>query len=119
MPRRRKSLIGMAFDAARASQDAAVTVAARLPIIAKASQRSAAPPSAEMQLMVSEKAEAAMQGAFAASMAMGQLWTRAMFGGLRTPMDVAHGLAGVADAAMKPARITVRANARRLSRKRA
>ena len=108
----------MSFDAARASQDAAVTIAARLPMIAKASRKPAAPPPAEMQRMVSEKAEAAMQGAFAASMAMGKLWTRAMFGGLRTPMDVAQGLASVADAAMKPARQRVRANAKRLSGKR-
>ena len=107
----------MAFEAAQAAQDAAVTIGARLPMIATASRSPASPPSAEMRRMVSEKTEAAMQGAVAAGVALGQLWTRAMFGGLRTPMDVAHGLAHVADMAMQPARKRVRANAKRLSGK--
>ena len=117
MYRRRKSFISMAFDAARASHDAAITINARLPMIALASRNPGTPPSVEMQRMVREKLEATAQGALAANIEMGRMWMRGMFGGLRTPGDVAQALANVADAAMKPARISVRANAKRLSRK--
>lgn len=116
MARRRKTLFSMAYDASRAARDAAVTINARLPLMAQA----AGDPgntSAEMQDMVSEKLSAAMQGALAGGLALGQFWNRALLGGIRTPMDAAQGLANIADAAMKPARIRVRANARRLSRK--
>ena len=117
MSRRRKSLINMAFDAARASHVAAITINARLPMIALASRNPGTPPTVEMQRMVSEKLDATAQGALAANIEMGRMWMRGMFGGLRTPGDVAQALAHVADAAMKPARISVRANAKRLSRK--
>jgi hypothetical protein len=117
MSKRKKSLARMSVDAMQAAQDAAVTINARMPHLAHAVRRPAAP-SAEVKRMVSEKAEAAVQGAIAASCAMGQLWTRAMFGGLRTPMDAMHGFAHVADAALHPARKRVRANAKRLSRRR-
>ena len=117
MPRRKKSFARMSLDSMRASHDAAVTIAARLPMIAKASRSPGAPPSPEMQAMVSEKVAAGVQGAAAASFAWGQFWTRAMLGGIRTPIDAAHGLANVAAAAMAPAHKKVRANARRLSRK--
>lgn len=117
MAKSRKSLARMSFDAMQAAQDAAVTISARLPDLAAAARSPAAPPSAEVLRMVSEKTEAAMQGAVAASLAMGQLWTRALFGGVRTPLDAMHGLAGVADAAMRPARVRVRANAKRLTRR--
>lgn len=115
MTRRRKSLMHMSLDAMRAAQDAAVTISARLPDLAKASRDPSAPPSAEMQRMVSEKVNAAMQGGVAAGFAMGDFWTKALFGRLKTPMDMAHGLATVADAAMRPARKKVRENAKRLT----
>lgn len=116
MARRGKTLLSMAFDAGRAAQDAAVTINARLPVMARAAGNPGKP-SAEMQDMVSEKVSAAMQGALAGSLALGQFWTRALLGAIRTPMDAAQGIANVADAALKPARIRVRANARRLSRR--
>ena len=115
MARRSKSLIGMSFDMLRASHDAAVTISARLPAVAKAA-RNPGVPSRDMQEMVSEKIEAGMQGSMAAGMAFGHLWTRAMLGGIRTPMDAAKGMFNVADAAMTPALKRVRANAKRLSR---
>ena len=115
MARRNKSFIGMSFDMLRASQDAAVTIAARMPAVAQAA-RNPGVPSRDMQEMVSEKIEAGAQGAMAAGLAFGNLWTRAMFGGIRTPMDAANGFMHVADAAMTPARKRVRANAKRLSR---
>ena len=69
----------------------------------------------EAQLMVQEKVDAAIEGAFAAQAAWGAFMLKAAFGGVRTPNDVSMGLAGIAQAAAKPARRTVRANARRLT----
>jgi hypothetical protein len=69
----------------------------------------------EAQLMVQEKVDAAIEGAFAAQAAWGAFMMKAAFGGVRTPNDVSMGLAGIAQAAAKPARRTVRANARRLT----
>ncbi len=69
----------------------------------------------EAQLMVQEKVDAAIEGAFAAQAAWGAFVMKAAFGGVRTPNDVSMGLAGIAQAAAKPARRTVRANARRLT----
>ena len=73
----------------------------------------------EAQLMVQEKVDAAIEGAFAAQAAWGAFMMKAAFGGVRTPNDVSMGLAGIAQAAAKPARRTVRANARRLTGARA
>ena len=115
MARRGKSLVDMSFDVLRAAQDTAVTIAARLPAVAKAA-RNPGVLSRDMQEMVSEKIEAGMQGSMAAGKAFGHLWTRAMLGGIRTPMDAAKGMFNVADAAMTPALKRVRANAKRLSR---
>ena len=66
--------------------------------------------------MVSEKVEAAVQGAFAAQAAWGAFMIKAAFGGVRSANDVSVGLAGIAEAAARPARNKVRANARRLTR---
>jgi len=69
----------------------------------------------EAQLMVQEKVDAAIEGALAAQAAWGAFVLKAAFGGVRTPNDVSLGLAGIAQAAAKPARRKVRANARRLT----
>jgi hypothetical protein len=69
----------------------------------------------EARLMVQEKVDAAVEGAFAAQAAWGAFLIRAAFGGVRTPQDVSAGLASVAQAAAGPARRKVRANARRLT----
>ncbi len=61
--------------------------------------------------MVQEKVDAAVEGAFAAQAAWGAFLIKAAFGGVRTPNDVSMGLAGIAEAAAKPARRKVRANA--------
>ena len=117
MTRRRKSLTRMSLDAMQAAQDAAVTISARLPDLAQASSNVTSAPSAEVQRMVSEKLEASVQGGLAASVAFGAFWLQAMTGGVRTPMELTQGLAQVADAAMRPARNKVRANAIRLCRR--
>jgi len=46
------------------------------------------------------------------------MW-KAAFGGVKSPLDLSLGVAGVLDAAAKPARRAVRANARRLAGARA
>ncbi len=66
--------------------------------------------------MVEEKITAAYEGAVSASLAWGAfLFASAMRGGA-TPSQFSHALFDVAEAASAPARRTVRANARRLSR---
>ena len=70
----------------------------------------------EAQRMVAEKVDAAVEGAVAAQAAWGAFMIKAAFGGVRTAMDVSIGLADIAEAAAKPARRKVRANAQRLTR---
>jgi hypothetical protein len=69
----------------------------------------------EAELMVQEKVDAAIEGVLAAQAAWGAFLLKAAFGGVRTPGDLSWGLAGIAQAAAKPARRKVRANARRLT----
>ena len=69
----------------------------------------------EARLMVQEKVDAAVLGALAAQAAWGAFFFKAAFGGVRSANDVSMGLAGIAEAAAKPARRKVRANARRLA----
>ncbi len=115
MPR---SLAGTSLKMAKANMqsgvDAAVTIAAR-------TQSMFAPggepieKAREAQLMVAEKFDAAVEGAMAAQAAWGAFMIRAAFGGVRTPDDLSIGLAHIAEAAARPARKKVRANARRLT----
>ena len=114
-----RSLAGASMAMAKANMqsgiDAAVTIAAR-------TQNMLSPDgqpidkALEAQLMVAEKVEAAVQGAFAAQAAWGAFMIKAAFGGVRSANDVSFGLAGIAEAAARPARKKVRANARRLTR---
>ena len=94
------------------SVDAAVTIAARTHgMIGKEPMENAR----EAHLMVAEKVDAAVEGAMAAQAAWGAFMIKAAFGGVRSPSDFSIGLAGIAEAAAKPARRKVRANARRLT----
>jgi hypothetical protein len=103
---------------AQAGVDAALTIAAR-------TQGLLAPgyggpeKAREARLMVQEKVDAAIEGAFAAQAAWGAFFIKAAFGGVRTPNDVSAGLTAIAEAAAGPARRKVRANARRLTGARA
>ncbi len=94
--------------------DAALTIAARTQDWLSFAGRPAEK-AREAQLMVQEKFDAAIEGALAAQAAWGAFVLKAAFGGVRTPNDVSFGLAGIAQAAAKPARRKVRANARRLT----
>lgn len=95
--------------AALSSFDAFVTITHRLPILASGRGH------AEAVRMVSEKMEAAVLGSFDATLAAGELVSRAATGKLRAT-DVPEGLFKVSKAALAPAYSRVRANARRLSR---
>jgi hypothetical protein len=107
---RRASLL--AQHSAQSSYHAATTIAARTPGLMIGGEDNAR----EATLMVQEKVAAAYEGAVGASLAWGTfLFASALRGGA-TPTQFSHALFDVAEAATKPARITVRANARRLSR---
>jgi hypothetical protein len=102
-----------AQHSAQSGLHAAVTIAARTPGLMQPSPANAR----EASRMVEEKVAAAYAGAFGASLAWGSfLFASAMRGGA-TPAQLSHALFDVAEAASKPARKTVRANARRLSAK--
>jgi hypothetical protein len=99
---------------AQAGVDAALTIAARTQDLFSFS--AGAPEKArEARLMVQEKVDAAVEGAFAAQAAWGAFFVKAAFGGVRSPHDVSVGLTAIAEAAAGPARRKVRANARRLT----
>jgi hypothetical protein len=99
---------------AQTSADVMLTIAARTQqFLAPGGRQSAK--AREARLMVAEKVDAAIEGAFAAQAAWGACFIQAAFGGVRTPADVSAGLTSVVQAAAAPARRTVRANARRLT----
>lgn len=109
----KRSLV-MAKANVRSGVDAAVTIAARaqglMSLVDGPTEKAR-----EARLMVQEKVDAAIEGAFAAQAAWGAFVIKAAFGGVRTPQDISAGFAAVAEAAAAPARRTVRANARRLT----
>jgi hypothetical protein len=109
--------VAMSFAAMEASMAAAITIAARTPILLGVSRRDDAT-MREAHRMVVEKMEAAFEGAVAAQFTLFMLWGRMAFGGVRGPHALAHGLADVAHAATRPAHRRVRANAKRLVRQR-
>ena len=109
----RRSL-AMAKANVQTGVDAALTIAARTQGLMSPTGR-ATEKAREAQLMVQEKVDAAVEGAIAVQAAWGAFLVKAAFGGVRTPNDVSAAMAGIAEAAAKPARRKVRANARRLA----
>lgn len=99
---------------AQAGADAALIIAARTRTLL-APGGGSRHKAREGRLMVQEKVDAAVEGAFAAQKAWGAFFINAAFGGIRTPSDVSAGLTAIAEAAVAPARRKVRANARRLT----
>jgi hypothetical protein len=106
--------MNFASKTAQAGMDAAVTIAARTSNMAVPSF-DLGEKARETQMMVQEKIVAVAEGAFAAQMAWGSFLFRAALGGVTTPNHFSHAMVDVAEAAMSPARIAVRANARRLA----
>jgi hypothetical protein len=109
-----KRSLAIAKANVQASADAALTIAARTNNLLTPGGRQS-DKAREARLMVQEKVEAAVEGAFAAQAAWEAFFIKAAFGGVRTPGDVSAGLASIAKAAAAPARRKVRANARRLT----
>ena len=98
-----KRSLAIAKANAQASADAALTIAARTQkLLAPGGRQSAK--AREARLMVQEKVDAAIEGAFAAQAAWGAFVIKAAFGGVRTPDDISAGFAAIAEAAAAPAR---------------
>jgi hypothetical protein len=115
MSRLNKRTLHMAAAAMQAGADAAVTIAARTPGLFMHGFNPTAESARETHRMVQEKIDAAVEGAAAAQSAWTSLMVKACFGGIRDAGALSLGMAGVAEAAMRPARRKVRANARRLT----
>jgi hypothetical protein len=109
-----KQSLAIAKANVQSGVDSALTIAARtgklMSPLGKPAEKAR-----EAHVMVAEKLDATVEGALAGGAAWGAFLVKAAFGGVRTPADLSIGLAGVAEAAFKPARRKVRANARRLT----
>ena len=107
-------LYRMCWEAWEMQAAAWTTVAMRLPHLADMAAHPGAPPSRETRKMVSEKLAAAAEGARQASIASvklaGDMMTRPM-----GATSLAVGVLKVAEAAARPAKQRVKANARRLT----
>ena len=115
MSRLSKRTLFMAASAMQAGMDAAVTIAARTPGLLSQGLNPTAESARETRRMVQEKIDAVYEGAAAAQFAWASLILKASFGGIRTADDLSLGLADVAEAAIRPARRKVHANAKRLT----
>ena len=117
---RRKSTNSFALAASlgHAELHTGLTLWHRLPIVAAAyaakTKRTDVP---ELNRMVAEKTAAMVQGAFAAQMEIVKLTGAAMTGSLKVD-DIPHTPAAVVAAGLRSAFRTVKANSRRLSRRR-
>jgi hypothetical protein len=105
----------MAASAMQAGLDATVTIAARTPALLSQGFNPTADGARETQRMIMEKFDAVYEGAAAAQFAWASFMMKAAFGGVRSASDFSLGLAEVAEAAVRPARRKVRANAKRLT----
>lgn len=112
-----RSMMRAGADAGEAAANSAVTIAARLPILAGHMVSPTAESLAEWNRACAEKAAAAWEGLFAASAAWQRMMLRAAFSP-PTALGLANDLVGVGQKAGHAARKRVRANARRLSRRR-
>jgi hypothetical protein len=103
------------FSAWEDSWAAATTIAARAPMLLSAATGTASPQALrEVRRMYSEKYLAAVEGAMAAGQQWLKLWMRT---GMAPWGEVGRGGQRIVQAAMKPARRTAKANARRLKRR--
>lgn len=115
MSRLSKRTLHMAASTMQAGVDAAVTIAARAPGLVMHGFNPTLESARENHRMIQEKFDAVYEGAAAAQFAWASLIVKACFGGIRSASDLSLGMTGVAEAAMRPARRKVRANARRLT----
>jgi hypothetical protein len=115
MSRLNKRAILMAAATMQAGLDSAVTIAARTPGLVSQGFNPTAENARETRRMIQEKIDAAWEGAAAAQFAWASFLLKASFGGIRDANDLSLALAGIAEAAVRPARRKVRANAKRLT----
>ena len=115
MSRLSKRTALMAASTMQAGLDTAVTIAARTPALLSQGFNPTAESARETQRMIQEKIDAVYEGAAAAQVAWASFLMKASFGGMLSASDFSLGLAEVAEAAIKPARRKVRANAKRLT----
>jgi hypothetical protein len=115
MSRLSKRTMLIAASAMQVGMDAAVTIAARTPALMSQGFNPTAESARETRRMVQEKIDATCEGAVAAQLAWASFFLKASFGGIRNASDLSLGLADVAEAAIRPARRKVRANAKRLT----
>jgi hypothetical protein len=113
-PRQARRSFAIARANAQAGIDAALTIAARTQSLLTP-DGGKSDKAREAQLMVREKVDATVEGAFAAQAAWSAFFIKTAFGGVRTPQDISAGLTNIAHAAAAPAWRKVRANARRLT----
>ena len=102
------------FELLESALAAGTTIALRTSGMTSSVAAGKAPDPRETSRMVAEKAEAFSAGMFAATLACNRLWWQAASTGSVAPADA---WLKVARAASKPGRVTVRRNARRLSRR--
>lgn len=103
-----------ALDMGEAATNSAVTIAARLPIMAAHLLNPTAGGLAEWQGAASEKVAAVWEGAMAASLQCQEFFWRSFLAPV-TPIGFAQEALVVARAAVNPAQLRVQANARRLT----
>lgn len=109
MARRRKAKVNLPVEAGLAGFHAGITLWHRLPMLAFARGNGG-----ELNRMIAEKAAAFTEGSFEAQREVAAI-TRAALTGKLDPVDAANSIAA---AALKPSFRAVKANARRLSKKR-
>ena len=118
MPKKQSSTNALALGLGLAGMHAAITLWHRLPMLAvPRDARHASPHDAEIGRMMAEKSAATVEGVFAAQKAMMRLAGAAMTGRVDFTA-IPEALATVAVAGLRPAFRTVKANSRRLSRRR-
>ena len=115
MSRLNKRTALMAASAMQAGLDSAVTIAARTPGLLSLGFNPTVESARETQRMIQEKIDAVYEGAAAAQFAWTSFLLKVSFGQMRDANDFSLGLADVAEAAVRPARRKVRANAKRLT----
>jgi hypothetical protein len=104
-----------ALDAGEAAANSAVTITARLPILANCMVRPSADGLAEWHKAWTEKLAAIWEGSVAASTAWNDLAWRTLFSPM-TPTGAAHEALVLVKAVSKPGHACVRANAQRFGR---
>jgi hypothetical protein len=118
MARQNRSAFSVATSLGAAAMHTGMTLLCRWPILTAVATRTVRPQdAAELDRMVSEKVAATSQGILDAQAEIFRIATQAVSGKLRLS-DACHAPLAVARASLKPALHTVKANSRRLSKRR-